>query len=121
MSPRLLPTLLSCALSGCVDLGDEVAGLLPDERVEVDFPGARSGGRSASPAAWYTFTAQLSGDLNALAGSVPALVGAIVDGLPSHAVSGSSEAREWGPYAADGAPTETVLTVTRNTDDTGYT
>jgi hypothetical protein len=109
------------ALSGCVDLGDEVAALLPDKRVEVDFPGASSAARTTTPAAWYSFTAQLSQDLNGLAGSVPALVGDIVAQLPSRAAQGSDDTRAWGPYTAESGATETELTVSQADYSAGYT
>jgi hypothetical protein len=118
-----LVTGLAATLFACSNPGDDLGDVLPDDRVLINLP-SDEGASSARVGGWseyYLFTAEVTDNVNGLAGFVLVLTKAIVTTQRPSTVSEDGNSATWGPYAGTLDPVATQLWVTRDAETGGYT
>jgi len=127
MTRTSLPILIATATlaSGCFLVpGNDLAEVLPDERISINMPMASDLTKDDTRewSTFYLWTAEVTEDVNWMTGTVLYWVDTITTQYPPGYVNAEQNEAVWGPWD-DGPldPTETQLRVHHDLETDGYT
>ncbi len=124
MRNTLLPLSAFLLTTGCsTSLGDELAEVLPDERIAINMPmenaAAKTTGSEKQWSDLYLLTAEVTEDVNGLIKVVLHTVSTIAREIKPTSVDRENQEAIWGPWGGEGLePTESQLRVKKNDDGT---
>ncbi len=126
MRTTILPLTAALLATGCsAGIGDELADVLPDDRIAVNMPVENSAAKDATgeEKQWsdlYLLTAEVTEDVNRLVHIVLYTVSTIAREVEPTEVDSENQIATWGPWGGDGLdPTEGQLVV-QKLDDASY-
>jgi hypothetical protein len=119
-SLSLVFLLSACGLG---QSGSDLRDVLPDDRIKVNLPtpGGAKGDGERDWATFYLFTAEITEDINGMAGFVIGMVNRITLDYPPSYVNESESSATWGPWADTLDPVFTQLEVTHDLETDAYT
>ena len=126
MQRNSLPIILAAATlcSGCFLLpGSELSDVLPDERIEINMPLASELAKDGDKewSTFYLWTAEVTEDVNWMAGTVLYWVDTITTQYPASYVNEDQTEAIWGPWSEGPLdPVETQLRVAHDVEADAY-